>query len=129
MGAARVILLDTNYLIGALVAGSREAKRVSAWLRSEEDLCTSAVSWFEFSCGPVDAEGVDLVSALLRGRVLPFTGEHASEASRLWNATGRPRRLRVDAMIAGAAVAAGARLATANLGDFEPFERFGLRLV
>jgi predicted nucleic acid-binding protein len=78
---------------------------------------------------PVGAEGIDLVSALLRGRVLPFTGKHAIEGARLWNATGRHRRLRVDAMIAGAALVLDARLATANLGDFEVFVPHGFRLA
>lgn len=124
-----MILLDTNYLIGALVSGSTEASRVSSWLRTEEELGASAIAWYEFVSGPVGAEGIDLVSALLRGRVLPFTGKHAIEGARLWNATGRHRRLRVDAMIAGAALVLDARLATANLGDFEVFVPHGLRLA
>ncbi len=124
-----MIFLDTNYLIGALVAGSAAADRVSSWLRTDQELCASAIAWYEFVSGPVGADGVELVGALLRGRVLPFTGEHATEGVRLWNATGRQRRMRVDAMIAGSALALDARLATANLGDFESFVPHGLRLA
>jgi DNA (cytosine-5)-methyltransferase 1 len=51
-----------------------------------------------------------------------------------WNpaykhATGRKRHLRVDAMIAGTATAVGARMATGNRSDFEPFTKHGLTLV
>ena len=123
-----MILLDTNYLIAVLVKNSPEADRIRAWLASE-DLCTTAIAWYEFLSGPVDEEGVGLVSALLRDRVIPFSGNQAQEGARLWNATGRQRRLRIDAMIAGAAVVSGAELATANLGDFEPFRPYGLRLL
>ena len=123
-----MILLDTNYLIAVLVKDSPEAGKIRAWLASE-DLCTTAISWYEFLSGPVDEEGVALVSALLRDRVVPFSGDQAQEGARLWNATGRQRRLRIDAMIAGAAIVSAAELATANLGDFEPFRRYGLRLL
>ncbi len=123
-----MILLDTNYLIGVLVKDSPEARRIRGWLRSE-DLCTTAIAWYEFLSGPVTEEGVSLVSALLRDRVLPFTGDQAQEGARLWNAIGRQRRLRIDAMIAGAAVVTGAVLATSNLEDFELFRDHGLTLV
>lgn len=123
-----MILLDTNYLIEVLVKDSPEAAKIRAWLPSE-DLCTTAIAWYEFLSGPVDEEGVALVSALLRDRVIPFSGDQAQEGARLWNATGRQRRLRIDAMIAAAAVVSGAELATANLGDFETFRPYGLRLL
>jgi predicted nucleic acid-binding protein len=123
-----MILLDTSYLIGVLVKDSPEALRVRLWLRSE-DLCTTAIAWYEFLAGPVTEEGVALVSAVLRDRVLPFSGDQAQEGVRLWNAIGRLRRLRIDAMIAGVAVVTGAALATSNLDDFEPFRDHGLNLV
>ncbi|MEI6389406.1 MAG: type II toxin-antitoxin system VapC family toxin [Spirochaetota bacterium] len=123
-----MILLDTNYLIGVLVKDSLEAERVRGWLRSE-DLCTTAIAWYEFLSGPVTDEGIALVSAVLRDRILPYSGDQAQEGARLWNATGRIRRLRIDAMIAGAAVVTGAALATSNLDDFEPFRAYGLQLV
>jgi len=91
-------------------------------------LCTSAVVWYEFLCGPVDDEAVDLVRAILDDRVIPFTADQAIESARLYLATGRQRRLRVDGMIAAAAIVANAALATENTDDFRAFAPFGLRL-
>lgn len=76
------------------------AVRVSRWIATGADLCTSVVCWYEFVSGPVDEEGVSLVSAALADRVIPFTADQAREASRLWNLTGRNRRTRIDAMVA-----------------------------
>lgn len=123
-----MILLDTNYLIRALVPDSREAAVVFGWIDAQEDLCTSSVCWYEFLCGPVDDEGVIVVRAVLRDRILPFTADQAAETSRLFNAVGRKRNLRVDAMIAAAAVVTNSSLATANAVDFAEFEPMGLHL-
>ena len=125
-----MILLDTNYLIRMLVAGTREAERINAWLDDHEELCTSSVSWYEFLSGPVDDVGVDLVRTVIQDRVLPFVADTASEAARLFNAAGRARRLRVDAMVAASATMVNASLATGNLGDFGMIAAAsGLRLV
>ena len=61
--------------------------------------------------------------------IIPFSESAAAEAARLFNAVKRKRPLRVDAMIAGAAIAAGAQLATRNCADFLAFVPFGLALV
>jgi predicted nucleic acid-binding protein len=123
-----LILLDTNYLIGLLVPGSIEASSVKTWFKGNQ-LCTSVIVWYEFLCGPVGPKEVDLVENLLQGRIFPFTPEQAAKASELFNQAGRPRRLRVDSMIAAAAIDQNAELATANLGDFSVFTESGLRLV
>jgi predicted nucleic acid-binding protein len=123
-----MILLDTNYLIGMLVRGSRESEEVVEWYR-EKDLCTSSVCWYEFLCGPVTEESVEIVRGMLRERIFPFTADQAVESSRLFNAAGRARRLRVDAMIASCALLAAARLATSNREDFSAFVPLGLRLT
>jgi predicted nucleic acid-binding protein len=125
----QVILLDTNYLIQALVKGSAEAERILAWFEEDESLVSSSVVWYEFVSGPVDEEGVEIVRMLLRDRILPYTADQATESARLYNAAGRPRHLRIDAMIAAAAIVTNARLATANRDDFKAFESHGLRLV
>ena len=124
-----MILLDTNYLIRALVKGTAEARAVAEWLAAGEDLCASSVAWYEFLCGPVDDEGVDLIRSVLSDRMLPFTADQAAESSRLFNAVGRKRSLRVDAMIAAAAIVTDALLATDNARDFSLFMPFGLRLA
>ncbi len=129
MGKGSVILLDTNYLIRALVDGTREAEQVSSWLDQGEELCTSSIAWYEFLSGPVDGAGIDLMRAVLHDRVLPFVADTAREAARLFNASGRVRRIRVDAMIAASATMTGACLATENEADFKAFADDGLRFV
>jgi len=124
-----MILLDTNYLIRALVDGTREAEQVSLWLDQDEELCTSSIAWYEFLSGPVDDDGVDLIRAVLQDRILPFVADTAAEAARLFNAVGRVRRLRVDVMIAASSTMVGALLATENETDFRAFTAEGLRLV
>ncbi len=124
-----MILLDTNYLIRALVEGTMEAERVSSWLDQGEELCTSSIAWYEFLSGPVDDAGVDVMRAVLHDRVLPFIADTASEAARLFNASGRARRLRFDAMIAASATMTAAGLATGNEADFRTFTTEGLLLV
>lgn len=124
-----MICLDANYLIGALVSGSSEAAALDAWRREGATFAAPSVAWYEFACGPVSPEEIDLVRSCLKGGVLPFGEAEATEASRLFNAAGRPRRLRVDAMIAGATLVAGGMLATANSADFAPFVPHGLVLA
>ena len=123
-----MILLDTNYLIRALVDGTEEGVQISNWLDEGEELCTSAIAWYEFLSGPVDEDGVDLIRDLLQSRVLPFAADTAAEAARLFNAAGRMRRLRVDAMIAASAIISGTHLATENEADFAVFTGDGLKL-
>jgi len=124
-----MILLDTNYLIRVLVKDSIESERIIDWFQAGVDLCTSSVAWYEFLGGPVDDEGVLAVQSLLRERILPFTTDQAAESSRLFNATGRQRHLRVDAMIAAAAIIANADLATGNIEHFIGFRNYGLKLA
>jgi predicted nucleic acid-binding protein len=124
-----MILLDTNYLIRALVPDSIESERIVDWFQAGEYLCTSSVAWYEFLCGPVDDEGVLVVQSLLQERMLPYTTDQAIESARLFNVTGRKRHRRIDAMIAAAAIVADAELATGNTGNFAEFRKLGLKLA
>jgi len=124
-----VILLDTNYLIRSLIPDTSEALRIIEWISGEEMLCTSGIAWYEFLCGPVEEEGIAVVYSFLEGRVLPFTADQATEAANLFNLTGRKRNLRIDAMIASAAIVANAEIATENISDFAHFLPFGLQMV
>jgi len=124
-----VILVDTNYLIQLLIPGTPEALRVRQWVGSGEVLCTAAVSWYEFLCGPVDSEEISLVRSLLRGGIVPLTESGAEASARLWNQVGRQRSLRVDSLIAGTALEADITLASSNLRDFTKFVPGGLTLV
>ncbi len=108
---------------------SVESERIVDWFQAGEDLCTSSIAWYEFLCGPVDDEGVLVVQSLLQDRILPYTTDQATESARLFNATGRKRHLRVDSMIAAAAIIANADLATGNIEHFLGFRNYGLRLA
>ncbi len=123
------ILLDTNYLIKALIPNSHEAKQLRTWIAGRVDLITSSICWYEFLCGPVDDGGIEVIKMILQGRIMPFNENQALLASRLYNKTGRKRRFRVDAMIAAAAISNNAFLATDNSRDFSVFEEMGLSLV
>jgi len=123
-----VICLDTNYLILGLTAGTREAEQLIAWSRAGEALITAAPAWFEFLCGPVAPIQVATMRAFLR-EVVSFGEPQVLEAARLFNAVGRKRNLRVDAMIAGSAIVARASLATNNRTDFAVFAPHGLQLL
>lgn len=124
-----MILLDTNVLIRMLVKETDAALHVSRWLADSRPLATSAICWYEFVTGPVDEPAIALVTAMLSDGILPFTAAHSREAARLYNATGRRRSMRIDAMVAAAALVSSAELATENTDDFAPFVPLGLRLV
>lgn len=74
---------------------------------------------YEFSGGPVSDEHKQIARALLDGRIEPVTEVAAELAVRLYNATGRMRRTRTDALIAACAISTGAEFATVNRADFE----------
>ncbi len=62
-------------------------------------------------------------------KIIPFDEPQADASALLFNAGSRKRRLRVDAMIACTALAAGAKLATSNISDFKTFRPHGLQFV
>lgn len=124
-----MICLDTNYLIRMLMPDTVESKRVKKWLKQGEALTTSSIAWYEFLCGPIGEAEIQTVRACLQGGIVAFEEAQITEAARLFNATGRARRLRVDAMIAACAVTANIPLATDNKEDFSAFVKFGLILV
>ena len=93
-----MICLDTSYLVRGLIAATPEATNLLKWIKKGEVLCASSIAWYEFACGPVDPEGLKLGRSLLAGGILPFDEMQAAQAARLFNAVGRLRRLRVDAI-------------------------------
>ena len=124
-----MICLDTNYLVRGLLKGSRESADLVRWYQSSELLMSAAPAWYEFLCGPVASRHIQIVRGFLSGGVIAFEEVEAIEAARLFNAVGRTRRLRTDAMIAATAIVAGARLATSNAEDFKAFVPHGLTIV
>ena len=123
-----MISLDTNYLIMGLVEGSQEAKQVINWAEHGETFCVSSIVWYEFLCGPITAEQRSAIQMLVT-EIVPFDEMLVAEAAHLFNAVGRSRKLRVDAMIAATAIVKEVPLATRNLMDFCGFEPFGLHLL
>ncbi len=123
-----MICLDTNYLIRGIARATSEAGELSEWFRGGETLITPMPAWFEFLCGPL-TEAQEAAARAFLSRIVPFGEREAVESARLFNAIGRNRKYRIDAMIAGTAIASGARLATNNHDDFKPFVGHGLKLV
>ncbi len=124
-----MIHLDTNVLIGLADAETPIVRAVERWLNANEPLGVSSVAWFEFNCGPLEADAIDLVNHVISGRVVAFNAAHAERAAELFNSAGRQRASRWDCMIAAAAIESGARLATLNGADFSRFKPAGLGLV
>lgn len=123
-----MIHLDTSFLIHALRRGSREDARVRGWLMASESLTMSTVAWAEFLCGPVD-DAARAAASVVVERQCPFTEEMAGIAAMLFNGAGRRRGSMIDCMIAAAALAEDAAVATSNPGDFNRFAALGLRVA
>ncbi len=102
-----MVHLDTNFLILALQAGTREAGLLRGWLEMGEQIGVSAVAWAEFLCGPLLAEDVALARTLFPD-VEPLSPADAEKGAVLFNATGRRSRTLADCLIAATAVRCGA---------------------
>lgn len=124
-----MIHLDTNYLIGLAVPGSREAAEVDEWLAAGQVLAVSAIVWSEFLNGPVTPREISRVEAVIQGNVRPFGEQEAAKAADLFNQTGRRRGTRCDCFIAATAIIEGAEMATVNQTDFKAFVPHGLKLI
>jgi predicted nucleic acid-binding protein len=120
--------LDTSFLINALVPGTREDDRLRQWIRQGLAVSMSSIGWAEFLCGPVSEEDRQRARKVV-GAPLPLIEMEAAKAAELFNAGGRKRGTLPDCLIAATALLAGAALATSNSGDFQRFERAGLKLV
>jgi predicted nucleic acid-binding protein len=94
-----VIHLDTNCLIGSLIAGTPQDAQVRTWMATGESLRVDVVVWAEFLCGPVTPQQLAAARAFLP-RPEPFLAEDAERAATLFNATGRRRGSLADCMIA-----------------------------
>lgn len=123
-----MILLDTSFLIRALVRRSPEDTRLRAWLKGGESLGIAAPAWTEFLCGPVSLAAIAATAELVQ-QPLPFDARNAEEAARLFNESGRRRGTLIDCMIAATAIGSSAALATSNRADFVRFVPLGLELT
>lgn len=122
------IQFDTNALI-ALPVWVREGHPAIKRIQQGQQAAACALVWYEFVCGPVSDEHKLLARAVLAGRIEPVTEAAADLAGRMYNATGRIRRTRTDALIAACAISVDAEFVTLNRADFVPFVEFGLALL
>jgi predicted nucleic acid-binding protein len=123
-----VIHFDTNFLIQVTVAGSSAHERFRAWAAADEKFTVSSIAWAEFLCGPLDATAESMARQIFPNPE-PFLSEDAVLAANLFNQTGRRSRSLADCMIAAVAIRSGAKLATINAADFQPFIKHGLTLA
>ena len=123
-----MIHLDTNFLVSALQPGTAEESKVNSWLSRNEILGTSAVAWAELFCGPLSTRD-ELIARQIFWRIDVLSGAEAEMAAQLFKKTGRRSRSLADCMIAAVAIRCGARLATINTADFQPFVQYGLALA
>jgi predicted nucleic acid-binding protein len=124
-----MIHLDTNVLIGLAETETSIVRTIGKWLENDEKLAVSSIAWFEFNCGPLERDAIELIEQVIAGRVVVFNAEHARRAADLFNSMGRQRATRWDCMIAAAAIESRARLATRNSADFARFKTHGLELA
>lgn len=123
-----MIHFDTNALI-ALPQWARQGHAVVKRVARGEAAAVCALVWYEFLLGPLVDGEAELAHAFLGGRIEPVGAEDAALAAKLFNAAGRRRTLKTDALIAALAIRAEADFVTINVADFEPFIQHGLRLV
>jgi predicted nucleic acid-binding protein len=124
-----MIHLDTNFLVDLVTVRSPGGSKILKWLKEGKSVTTSAVAWSEFCNGPLSKAQKDAAFAVLDRKIADFTWREAEEAARLFNLAGRRRGSHADCMIAAAAMAAGAPLATFNHADFQRLVPFGLILA
>lgn len=123
-----MIHLDTSFLIRALIRGTPEDRSLRRWVANGEQLAISAIAWAEFRCGPLTPDEMATVGAMI-GSHAAFTKDDAETAARLFNESGWRRGSLIDCMIAAAALADDAPVATANRADFERLQSFGLAVA
>ncbi len=123
-----MIHLDTSFLIRALNLGTPEDRKLREWIGAGETLSMSTVAWAEFLCGPLDESEIALADQIV-GQRSDFTPDQAVIAARLFNESGRRRGSLIDCMIAAAALADGAPIATENVADFRRFQNSGLKII
>ena len=123
-----MIHLDTNFLVTALRPNSPQQFQLDAWLLGGESAGISSVAWAEYLCGPLDPMG-EAIARQMFPNPESLLSTDAEKAAYLFNLTGRRSRSLADCMIAAIAIRCGARIATINRADFQPFVPHGLVLA
>ncbi|MDN5850783.1 MAG: PIN domain-containing protein [Nitrococcus sp.] len=123
-----MIHFDTNALI-ALPQWARSGHTLVDRVVDGEAAAVCALVWYEYLLGPLADGEAELARAFLGGNIEPVHEADAEFAAGLFKAAGRRRRLKTDALIAAAAIRAGADFVTVNVADFQPFVDHGLQLI
>lgn len=123
-----MIHFDTNALI-ALPHWGRDGHPVVKRVVQGEAAAVCAMVWYEYLLGPLGDGESELAHAFLSGSIEPMLEQDAMLGAELCNAVGHRRTLKTDALIAAAAIRAGADFVTVNAEDFQLFVAHGLRLV
>lgn len=123
-----MIHFDTNALI-ALPHWARARHRIVERVAAGETAAVCSLVWYEYLLGPLVEGEPELARAFLSSRIEPIIEEDGILGAELFNAAGRRRTLKTDALIAAAAIRAKADFVTINVTDFQPFVAYGLRLV
>jgi hypothetical protein len=109
-----MVHFDTHFLIQATENGLPARVNFRKWLKDGEKIGISSRARTEYLCGPLDAKVEDFA-----GKIFP------APVANLFNPIGRL----ADCMIAAVAIRCGAKLATLNGADFQPFVSPGLVLA
>ena len=92
-----MIHVDTNILIEIVTLGSPMAKKLAEWLKTGEQLATSAIAWSEFLSGPVSEHQINGVKTVLADQIVQFGVAEAATAAagERIGPTGTTRRRRL----------------------------------
>jgi predicted nucleic acid-binding protein len=123
-----MIHVDTNLLIASIDPSHEHARVWTRLVMVDESFAASAVAWTEFRSYPISSNQLLALEQLLPGGIVAYERAHAELAGELFQNTKAKRKNRLDSMIAATAILAGAKLATVDQGDFQPFVSFGLKL-
>ena len=89
-----MIHVDTNILIEMITLGSSMAKNLRQWLKTGEQLATSAIAWSEFLSGPVSQNQINGVRTILADQIVPFGVSEAATAASVQSSWAAARRAR-----------------------------------
>lgn len=123
-----MIHFDTNALI-ALPRWVRDGHEVVTRVVDGEAAAVCSVVWYEYLLGPLAEGEAELARSFLSNRIESVTEKDAALGADLFNAAGRKRTLKTDALIAAVAIREDADFVTVNVTDFEPFVTHGLQLL
>ena len=123
-----IVHVDTSALVDALTGPRRSLDDLVGLVDEGHRLMVSTIVLYEWWRGPRTRAELGAQQELLPAETaIPFGGEEAAVAARLYRSVAKPRGREVDLAIAACAVAHGAALWTLNPGDFRDVP--GIQLI